>query len=243
MTMENSINVGMNRTGMDMAPLSKGDMISYAQAEAARAPESDGAFEAVHMAYAEEAERVGSVPIPATIKGMATTAVSKMAGKKPEVLIDKLGERLAFERAGTRLYEAMLLKCGAADASVHPVDVAELARIRDDEESHFHLVHKFLERVGADTTAMTPCADMAGVQGMGLVQVISDPRTTIAQALNALLTAELTDNASWDLLVELAGQTGHEDMAAEFTTALETERQHLEMVRAWLREAVLQEAT
>lgn len=241
--MEKTITVVMNRTGREMAPLSKGEMISHAQAEAGRAPEGDGAFEAVHIAYTEEAERVGSVPIPATIKGVATTAVSKMTGRKPEVLMDKLGERLAFERAGTRLYEAMLLKCRAVDAALHPVDVAALARIRDDEESHFRLVHKFLERLGADPTAMTPCADIAGVQGMGLIQVISDPRTTIAQALNALLTAELTDNASWDLLAELAGQTGHEDMATEFTAVLETERQHLEMVRGWLREAVLREAS
>jgi hypothetical protein len=32
-------------------------------------------------------------------------------------------------------------------------------------------------------------------------------------------------------------------MATEFSAALEAERQHLEMVRGWLREAVLQEAT
>lgn len=238
--MENPIDVGMNRTGLDLSPLSKRRMISYAVTEAGRAPESEGAFEAVHIAYTEEAERLGSVPLPATLRGMASTAASRIAGKKPEVLIDKLGERLAFERAGTRLYEAMLLKCGAVDASA--VDVTALARIRDDEESHFHLVRKFLERLGVDPTAMTPCADMAGVQGMGLMQVVSDPRTTVAQALNALLTAELTDNASWDLLVELADQAGQEEMATEFNAALETERQHLQMVRGWLRDAVLREA-
>jgi ferritin-like protein len=241
--MENEIAVGMNRTGLDMAPLSKGDMIDYAQAEAGRAPESDGAFEAVHMAYIEEAERLGSVPVPATMKGMAATAMQKVTGKNPEVLIDKLGERLAFERTGTRLYEAMLLKCGAADHTNNPIDIAGLGRIRDDEEMHFHLVHKFIEELGADPTAMTPCADVVGVQGMGLMQVISDPRTTIAQALNALLTAELTDNASWELLVELAEQTGHRDMATEFSAALQTEAQHLAMVKGWLREAVLQEAS
>src|SRR5688572_19359194 len=114
--MENEIKVGMNRTGMDMAPKSKDDMIMYAEEQAALAPESDGAFEAVHMAYIEEAERVGSVPIPATVKGMAKTAGAKLTGKNPEVLLDKLGERLAFERTGTRLYEAMMLKCGAVDA-------------------------------------------------------------------------------------------------------------------------------
>jgi ferritin-like metal-binding protein YciE len=240
--MENEIKVGMNRTGLDMAPVAKGDMIDYAQAEAGRAPESDGAFEAVHMAYIEEAERVGSVPVPATIKGMAATAAQKMTGKNPEVLIDKLGERLAFERAGTRLYEAMLLKCGASDAANNSIDVAALAHIRDEEERHFHLVHQVIEQLGADPTAMTPCADVSGMQGMGLMQVISDPRTTVAQALNALLTAELSDNAGWELLIELAQQTGHDDLAGDFTAALESERQHLDRVKSWLREAVLKEA-
>ena len=241
--MENEIKVGMNRTGLDMAPLAKDEMIQYAEGQAALAPESDGAFQAVHMAYIEEAERVGSVPVPATVKGMAKTAGAKLTGKNPEVLLDKLGERLAFERTGTRLYEAMMLKCGAVDAKNNPVDVSQLSRIRDDEEMHFHLVHKHIEKLGADPTAMTPCADVAGVQGMGLMQVISDPRTTVAQALNALLSAELTDNASWELLIELAEQAGHKDMATEFTAALQNEQQHLALVRGWLREAVLKEAT
>lgn len=235
--MENDIVVGMNRTGLDMAPQARDDMMEYAQAESGHAPESNGEFEAVHMAYIEEAERVGSVPIPVAVR-----TVAKVGGKKPEVLIDKLGERLAFERAGTRLYEAMLLKCGAVDSFNNRIDVARLAHIRDEEVAHFHLVHMHLERLGADPTAMTPCADVSGVQGMGLMQVISDPRTTIAQGLNALLTAELTDNASWELLIELASQTGHADMAAAFSQALQHEAEHLELVRGWLRQAVLQEA-
>ena len=241
--MENEIKVGMNRTGLDMAPLAKDEMVRYAEDQADLAPEGDGAFEAVHIAYIEEAERLGSVPVPATVKGMAKTAGAKITGKNPEVLLDKLGERLAFERTGTRLYEAMLLKCGAVESKYNPIDVAQLARIRDDEEMHFHLVHKHIEKLGADPTAMTPCADVAGVQGMGLMQVISDPRTTVAQALNALLSAELTDNASWELLIELAEQAGHKDMATEFTAALQNEQQHLALVRGWLREAVLKEAT
>jgi ferritin-like protein len=246
MEMENEIVAGMNRTGMDMAPSREADMAGYAQAEAGRAPDSDGAFEAVHMAYIEETERVGSVPLAAPAKGKAAKGASKGAAKmpagEPAVLIDKLGERLAFERAGTRLYEAMLLKCGAVESGKNPIDVAALAHIRDEEERHFHLVHKAIEQLGADPTAMTPCADVSGVQGMGLMQVISDPRTTIAQALGALLTAELSDNAGWELLAELAHQTGHADAAQEFMSALESEREHLDMVKSWLREAVLQEA-
>lgn len=240
--MDNEIEVGMNRTGLDMAPLARDDMIEYAQAEGAREPESDGSFEAVHMAYIEDAERVGSVPVPGTVEGMAAKATAKLKGRKPGVLIDKLGERMAFERAGTRLYEAMLLKCGAVDGASNPVEVPQLAHIRDEEEKHFHLVRQALEKLGADPTAMTPCADVAGVQGMGLMQVVTDPRTTIAQALNALLTAELSDNAGWELLVELASAAGHQDLADDFGDALRQENEHLSLVRGWLRAAVLQEA-
>jgi len=241
--MENEIVIGMNRTGLDAPTKMKSDMVEYAQAESGRASDSNGEFEAVHMAYIEEAERVGSVPIPTTFKGVVSTAVSKVAGKNLEVLVDKLGERLAFERAGTRLYEAMLLKCGAVESINNPIDVGQLAHIRDEEEAHFHLVHMHIERLGADPSAMTPCADVAGVQNMGLMQVVTDPRTTIAQCLNALLTAELSDNASWELLIELAKQTGHDDMATAFKEALRHEEEHLERVQGWLREAVLKEAT
>lgn len=41
---------------------------------------------------------------------MFKTTTAKMTGTRPEVLVDKLGERLAFKRTSTRLYEAMLMK-------------------------------------------------------------------------------------------------------------------------------------
>lgn len=50
------------------------------------------------------------VPIPGSTKGMVITGHSKLVGQSPEVLIDKLGERLAFECGGTRLYEALIAK-------------------------------------------------------------------------------------------------------------------------------------
>ena len=53
---------------------------------------------------------IGTVPLPGTVKGMAKTSVQKVMGRHPEVLIDALGDRLAFERTGTRLYDAFLGK-------------------------------------------------------------------------------------------------------------------------------------
>ncbi len=38
----------------------------------------------------------------------------------------------------------------------------------------------------------------------GLPAVLTDPRTNLIQCLDALLVAELTDNAGWEMLIELA---------------------------------------
>ncbi|HKO87536.1 MAG TPA: ferritin-like domain-containing protein [Burkholderiales bacterium] len=259
--MENTTSIGMNRTGLEMAPMSKDDMVEFAIAKAPEAPLEEGEFEALHMEYIEEADGLGSVPIPGNLKGMASTGMEKLKGNKPEVLIDKLGERLAFERGGTRLYEALILKCSAiaSQASTNGgstasgidvdkqdgavVDLSMLERIRSEEENHFQLVRRALTTLGADPTAMTPCADVVGVSTMGLIQTVTDPSTTVPQCLNAVLTAELTDNAGWELLIELVADAGHTEMAKEFSVALEEERIHLETIKNWLRTAVLAEAS
>jgi len=95
--------------------------------------------------------------------------------------------------------------------------------------------------LGGDPTAQTPCADVAGTASAGLLQVVTDPRTTLAQSLSAVLTAELTDNAGWELLSELADKVGQKDMAEQFTKALEAEHKHLAVVRNWVESLVMNE--
>lgn len=270
--MENTVTLGMNRTGLQMSPLNGAGMADYANAHAQDAPRDEGQMQAMHHVYAEEAEKVGSVPVPGTVKGVVKATTAKMSGTRPEVLIDKLGERLAFERAGTRLYEAMLMKVsgvqGAGDmrpgtdtdnaetdayealgtdgnlqAVGSRVDRITLLRIRGEEQAHMMLVRQALEELGADPTAMTPCADIAGVSAMGLMQTLTDPRTTVAQCLNALLMAELSDHAGWELLMELAEDLGHDEMAVRFSVAATTEAEHLSIVKEWLRTEVMTQAT
>jgi hypothetical protein len=244
--MENTTSMGTNRTGLQTSGDNKDTMIEFAEANASNAPVEQGEFMAMHRAMIDEAEPVGSVPVPATVKGMAKTGMSKLAGNKPEVLVDKLGERLAFERSGTRLYDALIMKCTAmqnGSAAPGGIDLATLEHFRDEEEAHFHLVSDALVELGADPTAVTPCADVVGVMSMGLVKTVSDPRTTLPQSLSAILTAELTDNAGWELLIELAQGLGHDDMATRFEEALQAEQTHLATIRDWVREGVLTEAT
>ncbi|MEW6097857.1 MAG: ferritin-like domain-containing protein [Pseudomonadota bacterium] len=240
--MHNTTHMGMNRTGAKMSPVDVSRMAEAALAAPETLPEGKS-FAAIRGEAITEADRVGSVPLPGTVKGVLTTGMAKLKGEKPEVLIDKLGERLAFERTGVRLYEALITKCQlAADGAFVP-PLEALREIREDEARHFLLLQTTLENLGADPTAQTPCADVSAVASMGLVQTLTDPRTTVAQCLNAILMAELADHASWELLISLAEQTGHDEMAETFRAALTQEEAHLGQVKTWLREAVAREAT
>ncbi len=183
---------------------------------------------------AAEADRIGSVPVPGSAKGMLKTGFDMMRGKSPEVFLDKLGERLAYERNGVRLYEAMIAKVKALDTPDTAL-VDTLMHIRNEEHEHMMLVHQAIETLGADPTAQTPCADVVGAMSLGIVNVLTDPRTNVDQCLNALLTVELTDNAAWELLIELAQAAGHPNIADSFTKAKTQEDDHLVKIKTLMR--------
>jgi hypothetical protein len=42
---------------------------------------------------------------------MVSIGLDILKGESPQILLDKLGERLAFERTGARLYDAFITKC------------------------------------------------------------------------------------------------------------------------------------
>ena len=191
----------------------------------------------------KEADPIGSVPIPGTVKGMAKTGLQKLIGNQPEVLIDKLAGRLAFERTGTRLYDALLGKCSIRPDEAEGLSLEQLLKFRDDEARHFELLWEAMQELGADPTAQTPEADINGTAAMGLVQILTDPRTSVAQCLHALQVAELADHDGWELLIHVAREMGQSDMAEKFQMALVEETHHLDTIRQVLQEATLAEAS
>jgi rubrerythrin len=154
-------------------------------------------------------------------------------------LLDKLGERLAFERTGTRLYDALIAKFEATGQGTASITVDDLRKIRNDEARHFAVIANAIELVGGDPTSQTPCADLVGVESLGLMQVVTDPRTTMAQSLHAVLVAEMTDRSGWEMLIALAEDQGQASMVPDFQLALDEERVHLQRVQAWFEEATL----
>lgn len=239
--MTSPTSTGMNRTGIQMAPVQSGRMLEISSESESRSGD-ELALARVRQRYSNESGPVGSVPPPGSMKGMATAAMEMLKGNKPTVFIDKLGERLAFERTGVRLYDALLAKFDALGGWDDGPSRPQLVQIRDEELDHFEMLKGTIERLGADPTAMTPSADIAAVESAGVLKVVADPRSTLPQALHATLVAEAADLEGWGMLIELARSIGQEELADRFQAAEQTEARHNQWVRQWLGSAVLGDA-
>lgn len=236
--MKDATRMGRNRTGMATAPRQAGRQ----KANEGKSPDAAGtALSRLRSEIALESETVGSVPPPASLKGAAKSAIEMGLGRDPNGFLDKLGERMAFERTGTRLYDALIAKHAAGDSSVGSADAMTLRSFRDQERRHFDLLWDSLVNLGADPTCETPAADLAGVKAKGLIAAVSDPRSTFCQALDAILVAELADNEGWRMLIDLADGMGQHGMVERFQAAMAEEDIHLETIRRWMTELVREE--
>jgi rubrerythrin len=227
----------MNRTGIGTSPLLSKEMVAGMEEFL---PATDGDEREIGRArgdYARDADPIGSVPPPLSPKGMLKTAGQALKGQSPSQFIDLLGARLAFERAGTRLYEALLSKFDALGSYEGGPTRAELEDILSDEFRHFRLLDLVITRLGADPTVMTPSADLQATVSKGPFEIVLDPRTTLAQCLEAVMVVELADNECWSALAELAQSAGEESIATEFAEAMAQEEEHLLQVRRWIAAA------
>lgn len=232
--MNQQSHLGSNRTGIAAALQRAKEMQAGMEAFPPTSQGSAQDIAQVRIAYAKEAGPLGSVPQPAGLKNKVQTAVKAVVGEQPTLLIDKLGERLAFERSGTRLYEALLAKHNAFGSFSGGPTADDLKHVLKEEYSHFQLLQSIIEQFGGDPTAVTPAADIQGTMSQGIRMVIVDPRTTLLQSLEAILVAELVDFTCWETLVELAQKAGEDDLVQSFKQAHMTEQEHLQKVRTWV---------
>ena len=239
--MSNPTSTGMNRTGLQMAPMLSERMLEISS-DSESLPGDQLEFARMRQRYSSEFGAVGSMPPPGSMKGMATTAMETLKGNKPTVFIDKLGERLAFERTGVRLYDAVLAKFDAFGSWDQGPSREHLLQIREEELQHFEMLKETIEQLGADPTAMTPSADVAAVETSGVPKVVSDPRTTLPQACHAMMMVESVDNEGWHLLIRLARDIGQDSLADRFEQAQAAEERHAIWMRQWLSSAVLSDA-
>jgi hypothetical protein len=226
--------VGTNRTGVKAAPPQHVKETISGAVDAVPPPphptDQPSAL-ALRAEIASTSPPVGTMP-PAAPDATTDETVTSTA------LLDKLGERLAYERGGVRLYEALLAKFDASHNHDPSITRAALVAIRDDELAHALMLAQCIEECGGDSTAVTPCADVVGVASSGFMQVLTDPRTTFTQCLGTMMMVEVGDLVSWELLAGLAAGLGMTALVERFQLALADEERHTQQLRAWLTTAL-----
>ena len=156
-------------------------------------------------------------------------------------MIDKLGERIFFERMSIRLYEGLISKHRGDVFKSRLPDMNRIKQFHDEEKEHFELLEKTIKQIGGDPGLMTSAADLIGQEAVPWPQIINDPRTTFLQSLEVILHTELIDNSGWELLIELAERNGLGKIAIRFQQALDEENFHLLTIKQWVQELILNE--
>lgn len=222
-----------NRTGLEAKKKDLDQMVAAAK-EFPPSSKGDGVANIgkVRGQYARETAGLGHVP-PAVKKLRGAKATVKANGFAV-VLMDKIGARIGFERTGARLWHAVVDKLDAMGTYDGGPTREELIHIQREEEEHFHMLTKVMDELGGDPTAITPSADIEAVTSKGVLSVVSDPRTTLLQALESITVAELADHEQWVGLIDLAMTAGHDRLITRFEKALDNERDHVRKVRAWV---------
>ena len=216
---------GDNHTGIALNPQAAKEML---EGTAEFGPTSSGDAELLaqnRIRVAKESEPAGTMP--------------PSPGVDVELLplLDKLGARLAFERTGVRLYDALISKLDAYGTFPGGPSREDLVHIRDEELHHFQLVQTLILGMGGDPTAVTPCANLQATASRGICDVLVDPRTTLIECLDAILVAELADHASWEMLVSTAQLANKPNLVTSLRDGERTEAEHLVKVRGWLAAA------
>lgn len=225
---------GNNRTGIVAAGRLGEQMVEATREFLPSSPGTAQAIADMRVAYAQAGESLGETPAPASLMDKAKAVMTAVTGGQPTLLLDKLGERLAFEHAGARLYEALLSKHQAYGSFTGGPNAEDILHILTEEYAHGDMLERAIKDLGGDPTTLTPSANVAANISQGLPQVLADPRTNLLQSLEAIIVAELADNECWTVLEQLTRQGGHEEFARECQAAIAHERDHLRQVRRWL---------
>lgn len=226
--MDSNERIETNRTGIATAP-ERAEEMTDGMDDFPPSSHGNGEMAAEKRRYSDLHEPLGHVPMPPPGEHVDRDTWT--------LFMDKLGERLAFERTGVRLYDGLLAKLDAHGSFARGPTRDELDQIRAQELEHFRTLCESVAELQGDPTAVTPAADLAGQIGSGVGAVIADPRTDLSASLEAILVAELQDNHAWEALIELARNAQRDDIAQRFEPFAEHEQEHLGKVRAWLAAA------
>jgi bacterioferritin (cytochrome b1) len=156
--------------------------------------------------------------------------MKELASYDTSKVIDVLNERLAFERAGVKLYDRVLeVMQGTSDENVQRM-LEEMEGHRNEEKEHEEFLEEQIRTLGGDAHGETEKSRLVTRESRGIEEVVMSD-AELPHLFHALLAAELVDNAGWDLLVQIANEAGDREAKREFKRRLHEEEDHLIFVR------------
>jgi bacterioferritin (cytochrome b1) len=161
--------------------------------------------------------------------------MEKLAKKNTGKVIDLLNERLTFERAGVRLYDALLARLRRSDDPAMQALIDPAQTHREEEKEHEEWLEEQIRALGGDPHVPSEHSILVQAESEGVERVMQRDQS-IPHDFHALLIAELADNAGWDLLVQLADEFGDSAAKRQFKKRLHEEEKHLLFVRKTLLE-------
>ncbi len=153
--------------------------------------------------------------------------MEELARKNRGEVLDVLTERLTYERAGVKLYDKVIECVRASSEPAITKMLGQLAEHRDQEKEHQEWLEGQIRALGGDPNASTKMSRTIETESKGVEQVILGGQASMRQMFHALATAELVDNAGWDLLVDLADEADDDDAKKAFKKRLHEEEEHL----------------
>jgi rubrerythrin len=164
---------------------------------------------------------------------LKVSRMEKLARKNTMRVIDLLNERLVFERAGVRLYDMLLSRLGGSADPIFEKLIGQVQTHRQEEKEHEEWLEEQIRALGGDAHTPSEHSILVQAESEGIERVMRHDGS-IAHGFHALLTAELADNAGWDMLVQLADELGDRGAKKEFKKRLHEEEKHLLFVRETL---------
>ncbi|HZU85467.1 MAG TPA: hypothetical protein VE987_21195 [Polyangiaceae bacterium] len=151
--------------------------------------------------------------------------------KNRDKVLDLLTARLAYERAGVKLYDRILEKMRASSNDDVMRMERKMTQHRNEEKEHEEWLEEQIRAAGGDAHAESEMSRLEETEASGVEKIVLGDDAPLPRMFHALLVAELGDNAGWDLLVKLADEAGDYDAKRSFKRRLHEEEDHLVFVR------------
>jgi hypothetical protein len=136
--------------------------------------------------------------------------------------IELLSERLAFARVSVALYDTVLERLRQRGGPYDSVR-GHLRLIREEKKGHQEWLEEKVGTLGGDTEQ--PGNSLLREEWANIVAGLGEG-TEPGPLFESLLTAEVSDNGGWEMLLELAERFADEEMTGEIRQMLHEEQEH-----------------